>query len=101
MHPNKNNIIHFMDNIINRLDTLIAATLDKKITPKISSDITLWNTANIAEYLGVTHKYTSEYIVTHHTFPNAIRIPTKNGKKGHPRWYAGEVIEWVKKYKEK
>ncbi|MGH1486987.1 MAG: hypothetical protein ACRBCI_12265 [Cellvibrionaceae bacterium] len=101
MQQEKKSLSHLIDSVTEKLDALIAATLDKKITPKISSEITLWNTANIAEYLGVTHKYTSEYIVTHHTFPNAIRIPTKNGKKGHPRWYAGEVVEWVKKYKEK
>ncbi len=87
--------------IVERLDQLIAATLDTQSRPQLSLDITLWDTRNIADYLGRAYKYTNEYIVTHHTFPNAIRISIKDGKKSHPRWYAGEVIEWVAQNKEK
>jgi len=86
--------------IADKIDQLIAAVLDSKISPKVPFNISLWNTSEIAEYIGVTYKYASEYIVTHHTFPKAMRVPTKNGKTGHPRWYAGEVIEWVETYKE-
>lgn len=89
-----------VDRITDKLDQLIAAVLDTKLTPKLRTDSVLWNTAEIANYLGVTYKYTSEYIITHHTFPCAMRVPTKNGKKGHPRWYAGEVIAWVAKHRE-
>lgn len=84
-----------LDVILNKFDQLIAAVLEQKLTPKIQPEKVLWNTADISEYLGVSYKYTSEYVVTHHTFPDAMRVPRKSGKRGHPRWYAGEVIEWI------
>ena len=86
--------------IATKLDQLIGAVLDSKVAAKISLDVTLWNTTDVAKYVGVTYKYASEYIVTHHTFPEALRLPTKKSAKGHPRWYAGEVIEWVAKHRE-
>lgn len=95
-NPNDN-----LEIIISRLDQLIAAVINTKTAPQIKIELTLWNTSDIANYLDVTYKYASEYIVTHHTFPGAMRIPTKNGKKGHPRWYAGEVIQWVSTFQEK
>lgn len=90
-----------LEMIVSRLDQLIAAVINTKTAPQIKIELTLWNTSDVADYLGVTYKYASEYIVTHHTFPSAMRIPTKNGKKGHPRWYAGEVIQWVSSFQEK
>ncbi len=88
------------DTIADKLDQLIAAVLDTKMTPSISLDITLWNTSDVANYLKVSYRYTSEYVVTHHTFPNALRLPNKNDRKGHPRWYAAEVIAWAAHYQE-
>lgn len=86
--------------IIEKLDELIAAVLNTKLKPSIDIDIQLWSTADIAEYLNISYKYTSEYIVTHHSFPQAIRLPTKSGERnGHPRWYASDVIEWVRNHK--
>lgn len=88
------------DLLSSKLDQLIAAVLDSKISPKISLEITLWETKDVACYLKASYRYTSEFIVTHHTFPNAVRLPTKNKTKGHPRWYASEVIEWVAKHQD-
>lgn len=81
--------------IITRLDELTAAVLDSKVSAKMTLDLTLWSTKDVAAYVGVSYKYASEHLVTHHTFPNALRLPTKRALKGHPRWYAGEVINWV------
>ena len=86
--------------IMDRLDQLIAAVLDNKSTPQIGLDVTLWNTTEVAEYFKVSYRYASEYIVTHHTFPNALRLPNKHNRKGHPRWYANEVIQWAANYQE-
>lgn len=92
---------HSSDLIGVKLDELIAAVLNTKFTPKVGLDMTLWNTTDVANYLKVSYRYASEYIVTHHTFPNALRLPTQNKTKGHPRWYAAEVITWAAGYQEK
>lgn len=91
----------YNEDIIARLEQLIAAILDTKTKTPISLDVALWNTSDVAEYLKISYRYASEYIVTHHTFPNALRLPNKKEKKGHPRWYAIEVIKWVAGYKER
>ncbi|MCO7225062.1 hypothetical protein [Pleionea sp. CnH1-48] len=89
-----------LSDVVNKLEQLISITLDCKVVPKVNLDMALWNTQDVANYIGVTYKYTSEYIVTHHTFPNALRMPSKNQTKGRPRWYAGEVIKWVASHQE-
>ena len=86
--------------IVERLDQLIAVILDSKLRPRIQPDVILWDTKDISEYIGISYKYTCEYIVSHHKFPCAIRLPTKDGRRGHPRWYARDVIEWVNKYRD-
>ena len=91
---------HSIEDIINRLDQLIAAILDIKASSRIGHDAMLWETSDIAEYFKVSYRYTSEYVVTHNTFPGALRMPNKKGRKGHPRWYAKEVIEWAAHHQE-
>lgn len=90
-----------IEKLLIKLDQLINLQLDTKLRPKVPLNQTLWNTSDIADYLGLSYKHTSEYIVTHHSFPAASRLPTKNKTKGHPRWYAGKVIEWVEQHMEK
>ena len=72
----------------------------KQAQHSVDWEIALWNTQEVADYFKASYRYTSEYIVTNHTFPGAIRLPNKEGKKGHPRWYAREVVEWAAKYQE-
>ena len=88
------------DMLIHKFDELISAVLNKQLTPKIPIEYTLWSTQQVADYLGIAYKYASETIVTHHTFPSAIRLPTKKGTRGHPRWNASEVISWTSTYKD-
>ncbi len=81
--------------IVTKIEELTSAVLDTKVSARMSLELTLWATKDVAKYVGVSYKYASEHLVTHHTFPNALRLPTKRSPKGHPRWYAGEVIKWV------
>ncbi len=86
----------FEEKIIGKIDELISVVHDTKAKTQLNLDVTLWNTSDVAQYIGVSYKYASEYMVTHHEFPLPVRLPTRNGKIGHPRWYAGEVIKWVR-----
>ena len=87
--------------IVDKLDQLIGVILDNKIKPRVSLDSTLWNTQEVADYLGFSYKYTNEYIITEYSFPGELRFPLKNEKKSHPRWYAGEVMAWAAQYQNK
>ncbi|MCO7225069.1 hypothetical protein [Pleionea sp. CnH1-48] len=88
------------ERLFSKFEQLIGAVLDSKVAPKVDIDKTLWETQDVANYLKLSYRYTSEYVVTHHTFPNALRFPTRNNTKGHPRWYAGEVIAWAATFQE-
>lgn len=96
MNKTETSKLTFEEKLISRIDDLISVVLDAKSKTKLNLDVTLWNTSDVARYIGVSYKYTSEYIVTHHEFSFPVRLPTRNGKIGHPRWYAGEVIKWVR-----
>lgn len=71
----------------------------KKVEPP--TEIDLWDADTIATYLMVTPRQVTERIVVMPDFPNAIRLPTITGSKGHPRWKAVEVIAWVHQYRER
>jgi hypothetical protein len=88
------------DPVLDKFDELINAVLDTKLSPKLNLEVMLWSTQDVADYLSLSYRYTSEYIVTHHTFPHAMRLPTKKNTKGHPRWYAAQVIEWAATHQE-
>ena len=58
---------------------------------RIPLAVDLWSNAEIAAYLKVDQRQVSERYSCLPGFPRAIRI----GGKGHPRYRAAEVIEWV------
>lgn len=53
-----------------------------------------WSVKEIAEVLKVSASQVYQRIVCQPTFPKARRIPTTEGR-GHPRWKAVEVLEWI------
>lgn len=85
-----------LDKLIGSLADAVAARVGA-----VPLDIELWTIRHIAAYLHRTEKVTSERIVTLVGFPHAIRLPTKDGRRGNPLWRAAEVVEWVGKHKEK
>lgn len=84
-----------------KLDKLIEVVSSRDLKSLEVNEYTLWDNAKVSEYVGVSYKYCNEYIVTHHAFPNPLRVENCLGKKGHPRWYAREVIHWVSEYRAK
>ncbi|MGZ9027351.1 MAG: hypothetical protein ACXW2U_08775 [Telluria sp.] len=68
--------------------------------PAIPIDLDLWDIATIATYLKRDPQVVRERMACLPSFPKAIRLPTKTGR-AQPLYYAKEVIEWVRSYKEK
>lgn len=56
-----------------------------------------WTINEIAEVLKVSKSQVYQRIVPSPSFPKARRIPTVSGK-GHPRWRAIEVLEWIESH---
>lgn len=63
--------------------------------PIVSIEDQPWDAETCAKYLGVSRSTFDKTIRPTPKFPKAFKLAG-----GHPRWMAGEVIEWVKKQKE-
>ena len=61
----------------------------------------LWDTADVAEYLCTGSAEVRERLITRPGFPRPIRLPTATGGKGHPKWYAREIIAWAATHRER
>jgi len=99
MNESDSTTLESVEPIVRKLDELIEAITTKNTITSLNIEHVLWTNAEIAEYISVTYKYANEYIVTHHEFPDPVRLPNKIGKTGNPRWYAKEVIDWVSTYR--
>lgn len=100
MEKHQNTAQETIETINIKLDNLIDAITSREFNMLEVNEYTLWDNAKVADYIGVSYKYCNEYIVTHHAFPTPLRVENCLGKKGHPRWYAREVIHWVSDYRE-
>jgi len=76
-------------------------TLAKLVRPSIPVEYDLWDSASIGAYLKMDDRQVMAQYASRPDFPQAIRLPMKDGGKGRPRWKAAEVIKWVEKYQEK
>lgn len=83
--------------LIDRISHAIA----DRIAPAVPIDIALWDSSTIAAYLKLSERVVIERVVAVIGFPQAIRLPTQRGTKGHPRWKASEVIAWAERHQEK
>lgn len=80
----------------------LAAEIAAKMPRQFPIEVALWDHADIAAYLRrQSPKAVSEHIVNLPGFPQAIRLPTGKQGRGHPLWYAREVIAWVGTHQEK
>ncbi len=91
-----------MNEVISKLESTIKKYEHEIEANKELHSNELWCANDIAEYLKFSYKYTTEFIISHPSFPNAIRVSTtKSDKKCRPRWYVKDVKVWVAKHKSK
>lgn len=91
MNTNTNNQIS--DDQLNQLAASIATQL--RLAPQ--ADEPLWDAADCAGYLKVSRKHFVDRIANIPGFPKRVQLPTAEGRRGHPRWFAKEVVAWLKK----
>lgn len=84
---------------LNDLAYQIVDILKKHIGPHSEQ---LWDAEDCAAYLRCTARQVTDRYSAHPSFPEPVRLPTDNANgRGHPRWYAVEVIAWVRQWKVK
>lgn len=77
----------------------LASSIATKLGKMPPFETILWDGDECAEYLRVAPRHFKEKIAQNHKFPAPVRFPTSgNAKKGHPKWYAHEVVTWARKY---
>ncbi len=59
-----------------------------------NADRRLWSMDDIATYLSTSKSTVQTRIICKPDFPEAIRIPTEQGRTNR-RWYPAEVKKWV------
>ncbi len=59
------------------------------------ADKIIWTADHCADYLGVSRRHYVDRLSKTWGFPAAIKLPTDTGSRGHDRWYAAEVQQWV------
>lgn len=84
-------------NLIDQLARAVAAHMPAQMPV----DIALWDSADCAAFMRVSINHFRQYIASLPGFPQAIRLPKADGKRGQPRWKAREVIEWTDSYQER
>jgi predicted DNA-binding transcriptional regulator AlpA len=59
----------------------------------------IWTAKQCADYIGVSERHFVDRLSKAFDFPAPIKLPTDRGRRGHARWYAVEVQDWVSKQK--
>ena len=62
--------------------------------PRVPLNQALWSADDVADYLRVSRRTVTERYACRPDFPEPIRLPS-DGKRGHLRWRARDVIKWV------
>jgi len=77
----------------------LADSIAKKLRLLPPPDKVIWESKQCAEYLRISERHYVDKVSKSAGYPLAIKLPTENGSRGHSRWYAQEIQEWVKKQK--
>lgn len=77
----------------------LADAIARKMAALAPPDKVIWTAEQCAEYLGISRRHYVDKVSKSWGFPAAIKLPTDTGSRGHDRWYAIDVQDWVSKQK--
>lgn len=63
--------------------------------PQVSIQDQLWTTQDIADYLKLAQYTVERRVVVQNSFPESTQ-PCATGERASKRWFAGEVITWIR-----
>jgi predicted DNA-binding transcriptional regulator AlpA len=55
----------------------------------------LMTVSQVALLLGYDDRYVMEQFAPTPGFPKALRLTGPGGRRGHPRWKRGDIIDWI------
>lgn len=87
-----------MSELLTRDD--FVSLISMMIKPRMPVDYPYVDIADIADMLRCSPSYAQTTYLPLPDFPKAIRLPGRNGTKGHPKFKRKEVIAWADKYQE-
>lgn len=78
--------------------TSIEALIKQLQRPTVATEHELWTYQDIAAYLKLSSYTVERRVVVQPTFPGSVQ-PCDSGAKAAKRWFAGEVITWVRQHR--
>jgi hypothetical protein len=69
--------------------------LAREIAVRMAPD-SLLDSDDIGAMLKCDARYVTEHYALLAGFPKAIRLPTRSGGRGHPRWLRADVAAWLR-----
>lgn len=66
--------------------------------PAIAAEHELWTSQDIAAYLKLSADTVERRVVVQPSFPTSVQ-PCATGVKAAKRWFAGEVITWLRQHR--
>ena len=76
----------------------LASAIARHTARRIPLAVDLWGVSEIADYLKLSEQHVRDNYVSRPEFPKAVRLPGKDGRRGHPRYKAAEVIRWAESW---
>jgi hypothetical protein len=76
----------------------IEALIQQLQRPNVAFEHELWTSQDIAAYLKLSAYTVERRIVVQPSFPGSVQ-PCASGAKAAKRWFAGEVITWVRQHR--
>lgn len=78
----------------------LADAIAKKLRLLPPQEKILWDSKECSEYLRMSEKHFVDRVSKTMKFPRPIKLPSETGRRAHARWYAQDIMEWVKAHKQ-
>ena len=79
-------------------ETIDVEALARAIAGRMAPDALL-DADDVGAVLKCSARYVRESLNGTPGFPRAIRLPTNDGSRSHPRWVRADIIEWVERHR--